>query len=138
VRRRFLGGPGRGKESQQGRAAYHVKTGPTEAEDLTRCKETPTPISICTPEEMAKRTWQQAIEALIESKHDSTKARWLRSVKHAAFDGIRGRLIIETDAEHFLAVLKAGTISTDLHLRPIQDFALALDWLPRPIIPRRQ
>ena len=30
-----------------------MKTGPTEADDLTRCKETPTPISIYTPDEMA-------------------------------------------------------------------------------------
>ena len=35
-------------------------------------------------------------------------------------------------------MLKAGTISTNLHLRQIQNFALDLDWLPRPIIPRRQ
>ena len=44
----------RDKESRWGRAAYDTKTGPTEADDLTRCKETPKPISIYTPEEMAK------------------------------------------------------------------------------------
>ena len=60
------------------------------------------------------------------------------SFNHPAFNHIRTRLIIETHAEHFLTVLKAGTISTNLHLRQIQNFALDLDWLPRPIIPRRQ
>ena len=89
-------------------------------------------------DDLGKRTWQQAIDALVDAKHDSTKARWLRSVKHPAFDPIRDRLIIETHAEDFLAVLKAGTISTNLHLRQIQNFALDLNWLPRPIIPRRQ
>ena len=87
---------------------------------------------------LAKRTWQQAIDTLVEAKHNSTKARWQRSVKHAAFDQIRERPIIETHAEHFLAVLRAGTISTNLHLRQLQNFVLDLDWLPRPIIPRRQ
>lgn len=89
-------------------------------------------------DDLGKRTWQQTIDALVEAKHHSTKARWLRSVKHRAFDPIRQRLLIETHAEHFLAVLKAGTISTNLHLRQIQNFALDLNWLPQPIIPRRQ
>jgi integrase len=89
-------------------------------------------------DDLGKRTWQQAIDALVDAKHDSTKARWLRSVKHPAFDPLRKRLIIETHAENFLAVLKAGTISTNLHLRQLQNFALDLNWLPRPIIPRRQ
>ena len=87
---------------------------------------------------LGKLTWQHAIHALLETKHGSTQARWLRSVKHPAFDRIRQRLIIETHAEHFLAVLKAGTLSINLHLRQLQNFALDLDWLPRPIIPRRQ
>jgi integrase len=91
-----------------------------------------------TDDALAKRTWQQAIDSLVESKHNSTKARWERSVKHAAFDHIRQRPIIETHAEHFLAVLKAGTISTNMHLRQLQNYALDLNWLPRLIIPRRQ
>ena len=44
-----------------------------------------------TDDALAKRTWQQAIDTLVESKFNSTKARWLRSVKHAAFDPIRQR-----------------------------------------------
>lgn len=79
---------------------------------------------------LGRRTWQQAIEALVEGKHGSTKTRWLRSIKHPALDLIRHRLIIETHAEHFLAVLKAGTISTNLHLRLIRNFVLDFDWLP--------
>jgi integrase len=91
-----------------------------------------------TDDALAKRTWQQAIDTLVEAKHNSTKARWLRSIKHPAFDSLRDRPIIETHAEHFLAVLKAGSLSTNMHLRQIQNFVLDLNWLPRPIIPRRQ
>lgn len=89
-------------------------------------------------DDLGKRTWQEAIDALLDTKHNSTKARWLRSIKHAAFDRIRRRLIIETHAEDFLSVLKTGTISTNLHLRQIQNFVLDLAWLSRPIIPRWQ
>jgi hypothetical protein len=89
-------------------------------------------------DELGKRTWQHAINALVDTKHNSTKARWLRSVKHRAFDRIRERLLIETRAEDFLAVLKTGTLSTNLHLRQLQNFALDLGWLPRAVIPRRQ
>ena len=91
-----------------------------------------------TDDALAKRTWQEAIDTLVDSKQKSSKARWQRSIKHAAFDHIRQRPIIETHAEHFLAVLKAGTLSTNLHLRQIQNYVLDLNWLPRPIIPRRQ
>jgi hypothetical protein len=31
-------------------------------------------------DDLGKRTWQQALDALIDAKRDSTKARWLRSV----------------------------------------------------------
>jgi integrase len=89
-------------------------------------------------DDLGKRTWQQAIDALVAAKQERSRPRWLRSVKHPAFDHIRRRLIIETHAEHFLAVLRAGTLSTNMHLRQIQNFALDLSWLPRPIIPRRQ
>ena len=91
-----------------------------------------------TDDALAKRTWQEAIDTLVESKYKSSKGRWERSIKHAAFDHIRQRPIIETHAEHFLAVLKAGTLSTNLHLRQIQNYVLDFNWLPRPIIPRRQ
>jgi integrase len=89
-------------------------------------------------DDLGKRTWQEAIDALVDTKQNSTKARWLRSIKHPAFDCIRKRLIIETHAEDFLSVLKAGTISTNLHLRQIQNFVVDLAWLSRPVIPRRQ
>src|SRR6266850_2818182 len=41
-------------------------------------------------------------------------------------------------AEHFLAVLKKGTVSTNAFLRKTHNFALDLNWLPTVVIPRRQ
>jgi len=52
-------------------------------------------------------------------------------------DLIRNRVIVETQAEHLLASLKAGTVSTNVHLRKLHNFCISMNWLPWPIIPKR-
>ena len=86
---------------------------------------------------VASRTWQNALNAVIESKEGSTKDRWMRAAKETAFDQIRDKVILETQAEQLLACLKAGTVSTNVHLRKLHNFCLAMGWLPWPIIPKR-
>ncbi len=86
---------------------------------------------------VANRTWQNALDAIIDSKSGSTKDRWQRAAKEKALDSVRGRVIIETQAEELLACLKAGTVSTNVHLRKLHNFCLAMNWLPWPIIPKR-
>jgi integrase len=84
------------------------------------------------------RTWQHVLEAIIEIKTGPTQARWKSAAKDKAFDLIRNRLLIETQAEHFLEVLRSGTVSTNAFLRKIHNFALDMSWLPTLVIPRRQ
>ena len=86
---------------------------------------------------VSTRTWQNALDANIETKSGSTKDRWQRAAKDKAFDLIRNRVILETQAEHLLACLKAGTVSTNVHLRKLHNFCLAMNWLPWPIVPKR-
>ncbi|HNR71097.1 MAG TPA: tyrosine-type recombinase/integrase [Verrucomicrobiota bacterium] len=86
---------------------------------------------------VATRTWQGALDALIETKHGSTKERWIRAAKDKALDDLCCQTIIETQAEHLLQALKAGTVSTNVHLRKLHNFCLAMNWLPWPIIPKR-
>lgn len=86
---------------------------------------------------VATRTWQQALDALIETKQSSTKERWARAAKDKSLDGLRHKTIIETQAEHLFEVLKLGTVSTNVHLRKLHNFCLAMNWLPWPLIPRR-
>src|SRR5260221_8596009 len=62
---------------------------------------------------VATRTWQDALNALVETKHGSTKERWVRAAKDKALDGFRNKTIIETQAESLLQALKAGTVSTN-------------------------
>src|SRR5271169_1969974 len=61
---------------------------------------------------VATRTWQKALEAIVETKSGPTKERWQRAAKDPALESLRGRVIIETQAENLLACLKAGTVST--------------------------
>ena len=68
---------------------------------------------------VSKRTWQDAFNAIIENKHGSTKERWQRAVRQKAFDLILPLIIIETQAEQLFACLKAGTVSTNVHLREL-------------------
>ena len=62
---------------------------------------------------VATRTWQQALDAIVETKSGSTQDRWRRAAKETALDSIRNRVILETQAEHLFACLKAGTVSTN-------------------------
>jgi integrase len=84
------------------------------------------------------RTWQQAIEALTDTKHGSNKERWLRVAKDKALQQLFPKVIIESQGEHLLKALKAGTVSTNVYLRRLHNFCLDMNWLPWPLIPKRQ
>ena len=86
---------------------------------------------------VSTRTWQSALDAIVETKTGSTKDRWRRAAKETALDGIRDRVIIETQAEQLLGCLKSGTVSTNVHLRKLHNFCLSMNWLPWPLIPKR-
>jgi hypothetical protein len=86
---------------------------------------------------VSTRTWQQALDAIVETKSGSTQDRWRRAAKETALDSIRNRVILETQAEHLFACLKAGTVSTNVHLRKLHNFCLSMNWLPWPLIPKR-
>src|SRR5258707_15214875 len=42
---------------------------------------------------VSTRTWQNALDAIVEPKTGSTKDRWCRAPKEAAFDGLRNLVI---------------------------------------------
>jgi len=84
------------------------------------------------------RTWQNALDALIQNKHGANLERWQRAVKDPAYDLIRNHTIIETKGDLLLKVLHEGTVSTNCFLRQLHNFALDMNWLPWPIIPKRQ
>jgi len=87
---------------------------------------------------IATRTWQQAFEALIRSKRGGNQLRWQTAVKDKAYDPIRHQVIIETQGETLLKVLRKGTVSTNIYLRRLHNFCLDMDWLLKSVVPKRQ
>jgi len=84
------------------------------------------------------RTWQVAMDAVVKLKQGSTKERWQAAVHDKAFEGIRRLPILETRPEHFLRVLEFGTVATNVYLRRLHNFALAVTWLPWPVLNKQQ
>jgi integrase len=85
---------------------------------------------------LSARTWQHVMDQITSTKTGSTRERWEYARDDEAFDSIRNRKVIETSAEHFLAVLKNGSVSTNVYLRRAHNYALGMNWLPWPILPK--
>ena len=82
------------------------------------------------------RTWQEVMEALVALKRGTNRLRWERAIHDRNFDSLRQLPLIETRADHFLKVLENGKVSSNVYLRRIHNFALAMDWLLKPVIPK--
>jgi integrase len=87
---------------------------------------------------ISSRTWQHVMNEAGKTKNGATQERWTRAMNEQPFDIIRHRKLLETRAELLIAVLEAGTVSTNMFLRRLHNFALDMDWLPKAIIPRKQ
>jgi integrase len=87
---------------------------------------------------VATRTWQQALDALMATKSGPTQRRWATAAKDKALVPLFAKVIIETGAEDILNALRRGTVSTNVHLRKLHNFCLAMTWLPWPLVPKPQ
>ncbi len=85
---------------------------------------------------LVSRTWQEVMDELVALKRGTNGLRWERAVHDHSFDSIRRLPLIETRSDHFLKVLEEGKVSSNLYLRRIHNFALAMDWLLKPVIPK--
>jgi hypothetical protein len=95
---------------------------------------------------VSTRTWQQALDAIVETKSGSTQDRWRRAAKETALDHIRHRVILETQAEHLLACLiqvrrEAGRDDAVVDAVAVKLRRRLLDQLPavtkeHPLVPR--
>ena len=88
--------------------------------------------------QIATRNWQFVMDELVKLKKDQTQHRWQTAVKDKAFDLIRHLPLLETRPEHFLRVLEAGKVSTNVYLRRIHNFALDMTWLPWPVLAKKR
>ncbi len=88
--------------------------------------------------EVSKRTWAVPMNEIVKSRSGTTRERWLYAVRDPAFDMIRNLPLFETRAEHLLRAMEAGTVSTNVYLRRIHNYAVDMGWLPWPLIPRNR
>lgn len=88
--------------------------------------------------QITKRSWQVVMEEIIKLKRGETQVRWLRASKDHAFDLIRDLPVFETHPDHYLRVLEAGGVATNVFLRRVHNFALDMGWLPWPVLPKKQ
>jgi len=86
----------------------------------------------------ATRTWQSVMDELVKLKHGPNQHRWEVAMEDKAFDLLRQLPVLETRPEHFLRVLQQGSVSTNTFLRRLHNFALDMDWVPWPVMPKRQ
>ena len=86
----------------------------------------------------AKRTWQFVMDEMTATKHGETHHRHVTAMRDKAFNLIRDMPLLETRAEHFLKVLRTGTVATNVYLRRLHNFALDMNWQPKCILPRKQ
>jgi integrase len=84
------------------------------------------------------RTWRYVMDEMVKLKRGETERRWLVAVKDKALDTVRDMPVLQTRSEHFLRVLEAGKVSTNVHLRRLHNFALDMNWLPWPVLAKRQ
>src|SRR6266542_3811115 len=86
----------------------------------------------------ANRTWQFVMDEVVKTVKGPTKDRWLTAIKDEAYAPLKKLPLAETRAEHFLKALHEGTVATNVFLRRLHNFALDMNWLLGPVIPKRQ
>jgi hypothetical protein len=65
---------------------------------------------------IATRTWQEAMVALTNTKQGANQERWRRVAKDKALAPLLPRIIIETQGELLLMVMRLGKVSTNVYL----------------------
>ncbi len=93
-------------------------------------------LSATDPEAMS-RNWLYVMEQMVKVLHGPTKKRMLTAIKDKAFKPLLSLPLVETRSQHFLRALEEGTVSTNHFLRKIHNFALDMNWLMGPVIPKR-
>jgi integrase len=86
----------------------------------------------------ATRTWGQIMDEIPKLHRGNTRVRWETAINNKGLDPLRDLVVLETRPEDFLRVLEAATVSTNSYLRRIHSFAMDMNWLPWPVLPRKR
>ena len=85
---------------------------------------------------LAKRIWRDVIRAIIEEKTKHTRERWETVEKDKALSTLWKLKVVQTRSDQLMKVLKKGTVSTNVYLRRMHNYALGMGWLAWPILPK--
>ena len=78
------------------------------------------------------------MDEMTRTKTGPTLIRCKRAMQDKAFDLIRDLPILKTRATQFLKVLETGSVATNVFLRRLHNFALDMNWLPWPVLAKKQ
>ena len=84
------------------------------------------------------RSWGDVMDAIMSTKEGETLVRWQVAIQDRPFDLIRHLPLVQTRPEHFQEVLQKGTVSTNVYLRRLHNFALDMQWILAAVLPKRQ
>lgn len=88
--------------------------------------------------EARTRTWRWVLDQLVTARTGDTRRRWETAGRDPALRELLPLVVHDTRAEHLLAALRRGTVSTNVYLRRLHNAALDFGWLGRAVIVRRQ
>lgn len=86
---------------------------------------------------MPKRTWKEVVDFIIQQKTGVNRHRWTSVSKHKPLARLWKCRVVDSRADQLLTLVKNGTVSTNVYLRRLHNFALDMNWLPWPIVAKR-
>lgn len=87
---------------------------------------------------LTTRTWGDVMHDIVQDKTGPNRDRWDTAMKNPALQFLKSKIVVTTLPEDFLMVLRAGTVSTNVYLRRLQNHCLDMGWLPVPVLPRKK
>ena len=91
-----------------------------------------------TDPEAVSRDWAYVLDQKIKTVHGNTRKRWKGVKASKSFATILRLPLMETQAQHFLAVIQSGGVSANAFLRKLHNYALDMNWLSGPVLPKAQ
>jgi integrase len=83
---------------------------------------------------MSNRTWQVVMDQMSTHGKPNTQIRCARAMQSKAYDSLRHKALLETQAEDLLKLLKNAKVSELHYLRRLHNLAQGLGWLAMPVL----
>lgn len=87
--------------------------------------------------QIVERTWDDVMREFCTRGKPQTQLWRKRATRTKPFEMLRHKKLVETTADDFFAVLRAGRVVTHSFLRCVHNLAVGLGWLAWPIIPSK-